>query len=151
MNPVPLNWMIGIIAAVALSCLVAGGIMGWHEKALRVPALLDAQKTTDQTACATAQQLTKDTNDDIQKTDAYIAGRADALRLQHPTSCVHVSSRPKLPGSGAEHAGHDGNGLNTDWLRSYAATAETYRSELLACIDFLAKERTLNADQKPSN
>lgn len=136
-------YVIGAIIAGLLMSFTGGGLLGWHEKALRVPALLDAQKTTDQTACATAQQLTKDTNDGIQKSDTYITQRAAALGLQHPSACVRASSRTHIPASGPQHAGQDGAVIDTGQLRAYAADAETYRTNLSECTEFLTKEREL--------
>jgi hypothetical protein len=133
-----------LIAGVIAGLLVAflGGIgLGWHERAIRVPAELEAQQTADQKTCSEAQQLTKDANDELQKDRDTIAANLSAYKLRVPASCVRVSSRPKLPSTGTKHAGSNGAGLSSDWLRTYAATAETYRSELGVCIDFLHQER----------
>lgn len=134
--------ILGAVGAFLMSFL-AGGILGWHEKAIRVPAMLEAQQTTDKQACAAAQALTKETNDALQKSRRAISAKLAAYKLQHPSTCVSVTSTTNVPNSGAEHAGSNGTGLNSDWLRYFAATAEQYRAQIAMCVDFLAKEREL--------
>lgn len=134
--------ILGAVGALLVSFL-GGGMLGWHERAIRVPEELEAQQTTDQQACAKSQQLTKDANDVLQKDRDTIAARLNALRLQHPPACVRVAKPAVIPASGAEHAGQDGagTGISSDWLREYAAEAEGYRSQVSVCVDFLKKER----------
>lgn len=133
--------IIGLIAAFILNSGVSG-FVGWHERAIRVPAELAAQKDTDTKACDKAQAVTKGENDALQKNRDVIAHKLASYKLQHPT-CVSVTSSPNLPGSGPEHAGHDGTGLSSDWLNDFAATCEGYRSTLMVCTDFVKKEREL--------
>lgn len=135
-----------IIAAIGalLVSFISGGVLGWHEKAIRVPALLEAQQTTDQKECTKAQQLTKEANNVLQKNRDSIARKLAALRLQHPSTCVRVSSPSELPVSGDGHAGQNGSGLSTDWLREYAADAESNRKSIIECMDFVARERAPN-------
>ena len=139
----PTPQKIGLAAAAALAILITGFCVGWHEKALRVPALLEAQKAEDVNACTQAQQTTKEANDALQKDRDDIAARLASLKLQHPAACVPVACKAHIPARGDEHAGQDGAGfgLNTDWLRDYAAEAELYRSQLMVCTTFLDQER----------
>lgn len=137
MNP---YLIIASIGALLVS-LLGGGAIGWHEEKIRVPAILEAQKTTDQTACEAAQQLTKDANDALQKDHDVIAAHLNALLVQHPAACVPVSGSANLPNGGFKYAGQNGSGLNTDWLRGYAAEAESYRREVIICTQFLTEER----------
>jgi hypothetical protein len=141
MNP---YLIIGALAAVIVSFL-GGGWVGYDIRAGKVPAELLAQQDTDTKACDKSQALTKGSNDDLQKDRDTIAAKLAALSVQHPAACVSVARTSHIRASGDKHAGQDGNspatGLNTDWLRSYAADAETYRSELTVCEDFLQKER----------
>lgn len=128
-------WLIAIAVAFA-----AGGWIGWHERFLREPAMIEAQKTADVAECKAAQIITKEANNALQKNRDAIIKRLTALKLQ-PASCMPVSGSAELRGSGREHAGQNGGGLSSDWLRDYAGECELYRSEVIACIDFLKKER----------
>lgn len=134
-----------IIAAIGtlLVSFVAGGVLGWHEKSVRVPALLEAQQTIDQKACEQVQLVTKGANDALQKNNDVIRARLRALRVLHPATCVRVSGATDIQNGGGEHAGQNGNGVSSDWLRGYAAEAEHYRTEVMVCTDFLKAERAL--------
>lgn len=94
-----------------------------------------AQIAADKAACASAQAITKEANDELQKNHNAIASKLDALKLQHPSACVSVGSGPKLSSGRTKHAGQ--NGISTDWLRDYAAECEVYRSEVTTCVNFL--------------
>lgn len=132
--------ILGFAGALLVSFLL-GGALGWHEMAVRVPAKLDAQQSADAAVCQKSQQLTKDTNDALHKSRDDIASKLAALKLQHTSACVRPSSSPRLPNGGEQHAGQNGAGVNTDWLRDYAAEAELYRQSLSDCAGFVAKER----------
>lgn len=134
--------ILGLLGAY-LATFIAGGVLGWHEKSIRVPSLLDKQQIADQQACASAQAKTQEANDALQKDRDLIAAKLAALKLQHPTTCVPTACSPHVSGSGAGHAGQNGAGINTDWLRDYAAEAESYRSQLVICKQFLDSERAL--------
>lgn len=140
-NPYVVLGFVGVL----LVSFSGGGLLGWHEKAIRVPAMLESQQTIDQQACAKVQQLTKDANDVLQKDRDGIAAKLAALRVQHPSTCVRVASSSNLPAGGGQHAGQDGNGLNSGWLRDYAAEAEQYRAEVMVCTEFLANERQIQS------
>ena len=137
-------WVIlGIVGALLVS-FTSGGVLGWHEKSIRVPAELMAQQDLDTKACTKAQQLTKDANDALQKSHDVIAAKLKSLKLQHPSTCVHPASSSRVSGSGPVNAGQDGSGtpgINTDWLRGYAAECENYRAEVTECSTFLKQER----------
>lgn len=124
-------------------CAVFGFGIGWYEKALRVPKLLDEQKLADQKACNVEKETTRRANDTLQTDRDRIAADAARYKRLHPVSCIIPARQPNLRGSGAEHAG--GNGAvagSTDDFRDYAATCERYRSEVSTCINFLSEERT---------
>lgn len=129
-------WLIAIAVA-----FVAGGGLGWYERVLREPAMFEAQKKTDAAECTAAQLITKETNDDLQKDRDDITQRRVALGMQQPAACVPVSSAPYLRGNRPEYAGQAGIGLNSDWLRDYAAECESYRTKITRCVNFLKKER----------
>lgn len=137
MNP---YFILGAVGAL-LACFIAGGATGWHEKAIRVSALLEAQQAADQQTCAKAQQITKEAQNALQKDHDDIAAKLAALKLRHPGTCVPVPGKTQLPASGGKHAGQDGAGVSTDWLRDYAAESETYRASLVICEKVLDDER----------
>lgn len=143
MNPYLLS---GALGAVIVAFLV-GGFFGYQYRAGKVPAELFAQQTTDTKECDKSQAITKGSNDALQKDRDTIAGKLAAVSLQHPSACVPVARSPHVCSDGQQHAGQDGNspatGVSSDWLRAYAADAETYRSELSVCTGFLASERKL--------
>lgn len=130
-------------AAIALGVgLVAGGIIGWHEKALRVPALLQAQMKADTKQCNAEKAITRKTNDQLQNDNTRIASALAEYKRLHPVSPVIPAGQPQLRGSGAQCAG--GNGAvagSTDNFREYAARCELYRSSVIACQQFLKDER----------
>lgn len=140
LNPYVIAGAIGLL----LASFIGGGFLGWHEKSIRVPAELQSQEVVDALECSKAQQLTKVENDQLQKDRDGIADKLSTLQLQQPPTCVRVASSPDISNSGAKHAGQDGNGISSIWLRKYAAEAEQYRSEVTVCNDFLAEERKVN-------
>jgi hypothetical protein len=141
MNP---YLIIGALGAVIVAFIV-GGFFGYQYRASKVPAELTAQQVVDTQACAKTQDITKGSNDDLQKDrDAIAAKLADSVR--QPAACVPVARPTHVCASGAKHAGRNdqspaATGLTTSWLNTFAATAETYRSELSVCTSFLDKER----------
>jgi len=128
------TWLIAIAVAFAL-----GGALGWHERALRIPALLEAQKVADAKECDKDKQITRKANDELQKDRDSIAQRAADYKRLHPMRCVIPTSSPELLSGGRGYANK--NGISSDWLREYAAEAELYRRQLITCIEFLDSER----------
>lgn len=122
------------LSASALS-LTAGTAIGWHERSLREPAILEAQKNADIAECNNDKAITKEANDALQKDRDIIARKLASARLQHPMRCVSVSNGAQLPPGGSEHARQDG--ISPDWLREYAAECEEYRGEIGVCIKFI--------------
>lgn len=134
-------YLIAVVLGALLVSFIGGGLLGWHEKTIRVPALLEGQQSVDQQECQKAQLITKGVNDVLQKERDDIARKLALVKLQHPATCVPVTASPKLPSTGSEYAGQNGSSLSSDWLRDFAAEGEQYRQELGSCIDFLAIER----------
>jgi len=129
-----------ILAAILISFLVGAGGGYYFEKS-GIPAKLTDQQATDKKECEQAQQVTKEANDALQKNRDIISAQLDALKLQHPATCVRIARPAKLSSGGAEYANANGNGLSSDWLRSYAAKCEEYRGEVTVCTTFLSQER----------
>jgi len=131
-----------LIAAVIGSLLLF--YAGWYVKggidAHNLESALNEQKAALTSECQELQTVTKEANDALQKSRDAISSKLAALKLQHPASCVPIASETKLPTGGAEHAGR--NGVNSDWLRHYAASCEEYRSEVIACVNFIDRTWT---------
>lgn len=119
------------VFAAVLVAFLAGGAIGWHQKSLRIPALLEAQKTADATACLKEQTITKERNDALIKERNRIAADAARYKRMHRDTCIYPAGAGKLQSTGGEHANL--HGISTDWLRDYAALCETYRVELIDC------------------
>lgn len=153
MNPLTLPQQILGAVGVAAICLAVGGWkgydMGWDARAAKVPAELEAQKLEDKKACDKAQKLTRSVNDQLQKDRDLIAARLAELRQLTP-ACAPVIGKPDIQPSGPRHAGGNGEGLGTDWLRAYAARAEGYRRELVQCIGFLNAKKASETNPDPS-
>lgn len=141
-----------IIAALGalLVSFAGGGLLGWHERGIRVPAELTEQQDVDAKECQQAQQLTKGANDALQKDRDAISVQLDTYKLLHPPTCVRVTGTPNNPIGGTEHATADGESINTGFLRDYAAKCEEYRGEVIVCRDFLTAERKFYSAQNES-
>lgn len=143
MNP----YLILVAIGALLVSFAGGGLLGWHERTVRVPAELTAQQDVDAKECQQAQQLTKGANDALQKNRDAIAAQLNTYKLRHPATCVRVTGTADNPSGGAEHAGSDGASVNTGFLRDYAAQAEQYRAEVSVCNEFLSSERKFYSSQ----
>lgn len=132
-----IKWEVYLIAFIMT--LTAGIGIGWHEKAIRVPSLLEKQKQADISECQSIETLTKETNDGIQTDRKAVDNKLDALQLQQPSACVPLTVSTQLPETGKRYAGP--NGINATALRKYAAECEIYRREINSCTNFLTKER----------
>lgn len=134
-----LNWLSAAAGAV-VTALVAFGLhsvdvhfieKSWQKK-------LDDQHTADVAACDKDKAITKGTNDALQKDrDAIARKLADFKRMQ-PSHCVPVAALKTEPATGGDgHAGQNGIGLESDWLREYAAECENYRRQRITLESFI--------------
>ena len=125
-----LSFLTNKIALIGIA-FVIGGAVGWHQKSLRVPALLEAQRQADAKACNEAQTITKEKNDALVSARDRIASDLARFKRLQPDACLNLAVDGKLYPNTGEHAGV--HGINTATLREYAALCETYRSELMVC------------------
>ena len=125
----PSSWP--VYAGVLLIAVGGSGYLGWHERALREPAMLTGQKNADSKACKDAQDITTGENDALTNDRDRIAADAAKYKRLHPDACLYLSNDGKLFTGRDKHAAV--HGISTDWLRDYAALCETYRSELMVC------------------
>lgn len=100
---------------------------------------LETQQSQLIAQCQKAQQVTENANAKLEQDRDAISKRLNTLLVRHPSKCLLASKPSNQANSGTGHAGP--NGINSDALRGYAATCESYRSELLTYIDFVDKER----------
>ena len=92
---------------------------------------LKAQAALLTADCTAKQKVAKETNDFYQKTIGVVNARLKRSSMLS-SKCVAISSDPtQLSAGGYEHAGQ--NGLSTQWLHEYAAEAEEYRTQRIAC------------------
>lgn len=146
-----MNYVVGICCAV-LTALVAFGVhkldvVRLEDKQIKA---LAAQQKQLVAACDKAQKITEEVSHDYQE-QLYALGRQlDHLKRVRTTSqCVPTTGGP---------AGRDGtptggklsgtHGVRTDWLYDYAAKAEQVRLQLIACQNFIKKEREIDAKGK---
>ncbi|MBX0289733.1 hypothetical protein K3G63_04750 [Hymenobacter sp. HSC-4F20] len=96
------------------------------EKALR------EQKASLESQCVTLQQKTTEIDRGLQNDLTAIADRLAASRLLTP-ACIVPTGRNTGNAHAAGRTRHAGqNGISTQWLRAYAAEANTYRAKVIA-------------------
>lgn len=137
MNP---YWKLGLWAIQAAII----GFIVWHftvlQDAKSQESALAAQAAELAKRCEIKMKSTKEANDELQKNIGTISAKLDTAKRMHPSVCVPVVSKLAQPSTGgAEHAGQ--NGIETDWLRDFAAECETYRSEVVILNKFGLDER----------
>lgn len=91
--------------------------------------------------CAADKQVTTEVSRDYQKNLAALRSRLAAHRVQ-PDRCIAVAR----PATGHDAASGTGvaagsNGVSSGALIEYAGDAEQYRLQLIACQQFVLKER----------
>jgi hypothetical protein len=88
--------------------------------------------------CTRIQLISKDANHDY-LTGLFSINNRLGSDLMQPTTCIVLppSNSSDAPAGGGERAGS--HGLNSRWLRKYAATCETYRQERLILEKFIAQ------------
>lgn len=125
---------------VVLALVIGSFTLGWHERVLREPALIAAQKTSDNNQCDADKKTTKEANDEIIKNLSDINAKRNAAKRMHATVCVTPApSTAQLPtGGDGKYAGQNGAVVGTsDDFRDFGAECEIYRSEMTICINSL--------------
>lgn len=133
-----MNWI--SFAAGAVAALIVGWLAHTvdvdHIKAV-AQKRLDGQIAADKNQCIAQQSITKEANDDLQKSNLNCNTRiADILR--EPAACVPVASTPQLATSG-QHGSSRPNGLTTGWLRTFAQQCKGYKDTLRICEAYAQK------------
>lgn len=100
---------------------------------------LDKQKTDLTASCNADKQITTKVDNALQNDITDINGKLTSSLMLQPSCVTPVSPASNNATGGPEHAGL--HGISSQWLRQYAATAETYRAKVKACQTFLSEER----------
>ena len=139
-----MNYLVGILCSV-LTALVA---FGFHKidvarlEAKQTKALAAQEKKLNE-ACDKAQQINKEVSHDYQEQLSSLGGKLDTLKRVHAnTRCVPIADTS----AGRDGATQPGklsgpHGIRSEWLYDTAAEADKYRLQLIACQDFIKKER----------
>jgi len=130
-------WIIALLA----SYLIAGGAAweakGWKDAKTQQIAL-NEQETALHAQCDKEKATTKEANDALQNDRIAIAARL-ADRVSRPLCITPIGVVANHTAGRAGHAGN--NGFSVSWLRSFAASCETYRREVIVLNNFGIAER----------
>lgn len=139
-----MNWAtVKIISGIVLlAVLVSGGL--YIRVLLADLAAVKLERDTAQAtskACQDDQKLTEGISNDYQtKIRSLNRQLAGLKRVRDNPNCAPVadtaSGRDAKAGAG-QPSGQ--NGIRAEWLLDYAAEAEQYRLQLIACQDFITK------------
>lgn len=128
---------LGAAAGFALCWLIHLVILAGVEKA-HTQALAD-QKASLEKSCADDAAITKGKNDELQTNLDAVTRERDRLKRVQPARCVLATPAGKTDMAGVQrqHAGENGVGINSDWLRDYAAECEQIRVSYGTCTGFV--------------
>lgn len=128
-----------ILIAIAVS-FAGGGYLGWHERALREPAMLSAQQEADTKQCNADKEITKESNHDLKTNLDVVSAELARLKRVRSARCVAVATgQAGAADVRGEHAGQNDHGLSSDWLYDYAAQCESVRQGYISCTGFVDK------------
>ena len=139
-----MNWTtVKIISGIALAALIVTGLLYIRILRANLAAVKLERDTAQATlaACQSDQKLTEGVSNDYQTRIRSLNRQlADLKRVRDNPRCTPVadpaSGRDAGTGAG-KPAGQDG--IRADWLLDFAAEAEQYRLQLIACQSFIHK------------
>lgn len=139
-----MNYLVGILCSI-LTALVA---FGFHKidvarlEAKQIKTLAAQEKQLNE-ACDKAQQITEGVSRDYQEQLSTLGRQLDTLKRVHAnTQCVPITGTAAGRDGAAEPDKLSGpNGIRAEWLYDTAAEADKYRLQLIACQNFVKKER----------
>lgn len=139
-----MNYLVGILCSI-LTALVA---FGFHKidvarlEAKQTKALAAQEKQLND-ACDKAQQITEGVSRDYQEQLSTLGRQLDTLkRVRTNPKCVPIASTTAgYNGRAGERKPIETHGISTEWAYDFAAEGEKYRLQLIACQDFIKKER----------
>lgn len=128
-----------------LAAFLAGLSLGWYIHSRIAESMLKSALASQQEAlvkqCEDDKKITTEVSREYQNKIADLNSRVAALRMR-PAKCLPVT-KPA--------AGYDGktsgtepirpHGVDAGFLIDYAAEAEKYRLQLIACQEFVRRER----------
>lgn len=139
-----MNWTtVKIISGIAIAALIVIGLLYIRILCADLAAVKLERDTAQATlaACQSDQKLTEGVSNDYQTRIRSLNRQlADLKRVRDNPRCTPVadpaSGRDAGTGAG-KPAGQDG--IRADWLLDFAAEAEQYRLQLIACQSFIHK------------
>lgn len=133
--------------ALAVAFVTAGLALGLHN--WRVDRLqeqhrqaLESTKSAMQLACTAAQNLTQGVSNAYQKKLADLNDQLAAVkRVRHNPRCVPTtaSATSRRDAAAIQQKPVGTNAIRAEWLVDFAAEAEKYRLQLIACQDFVTR------------
>ncbi len=116
--------------------------LGWHICGVYAKAhekqVLASQAEQLTLQCETDKKTTMEANNALRDKISNINERLISLKRVQPSKCVAIA--PELAdntaGGEREYARQNGKGINSDWLRDFAAECEVYRTEVILLDDF---------------
>lgn len=128
-----------------IAAFLAGASLGWYVHTRIAESTLKSALASQQEAlvkqCEDSKKITEEVSREYQNKIAALNSRVADLRMR-PAKCLPVT-KPT--------AGHDGktngaesirpHGVDAGFLIDYAAEAEKYRLQLIACQEFVRRER----------
>lgn len=134
-----------VIPAVLITAFVAFQLHKIDTARLeaKYQAALSAQEKQLNEACDKAQQINKEVSHDYQEQLSNLGRKLDTLKRVHAnTQCVPITGTAAGRDGAAKPDKLSGpNGIRAEWLYDTAAEADKYRLQLIACQDFIKKER----------
>ena len=136
----PLFGLAGILVFV-FGAFLFGYTLGKKAEHLESIKAITAQKIASENHCQALQNITTGIDNGLQKNLDDINGRLISGVMRDNACIMPLAVNPASasPAGGPKHAGQ--NGIQTQWLRQYAAEAEIYRVKLAACQQMLIQER----------
>lgn len=133
--------------ALAVAFVTAGLALGLHN--WRVDRLqeqhrqaIESTKSAMQLACTAAQNLTQGVSNAYQKKLADLNDQLAAVkRVRHNPRCVSTtaSATSRRDAAASQQKPAATNAIRAEWLVDFAAEAEKYRLQLIACQDFVTR------------
>lgn len=139
-----MNWF---ILSAGIIGLIFGAFTMHEMDVISAARGIERQKQDDVKQCSMDKKLTEEIDHDTRKKLDAVTAERNALRVRRPATCLPVARHTggnNDPGTAQHAAAH---GIDTDWLYDIAAEGDTYGTALLACQDFVKKERALKSSR----
>lgn len=135
------NWKILLMAGVAAVAFGTGWYVASQFAESRLESALLEQQIELAQQCENAKKITEEVGNVLQSKVTDLSKRVAAYRMRKPPACVRVTNTA-VGNDGAAGAGHVGAiDVDAESLTSYGELAEKHRLQLIACQEFVRKER----------